>query len=270
MDWAPLSAAEREVFCHLLACQALSLGADLLAAAGRAADVYRDVHRRMVAAARAAWWRDGDSALGTSHHLQAMTIRSGVLSPDEASLLFDRGLAGDPPMTMTYWHRYADLDAARLVGRVDWGLEYIRRHWGHAVQLGVTSLWEAFDPAWIGDDPHGVSMIGAEFARYGGYLTSLCHGWSAGPAAWLHEAVLGVRPALPGFAALDFHPSLGDLQWAEGTVPSPRGPITVVLRRGEGRRPSARLTLPAEIELRIPEHVRLAWDTERGHGVTQG
>ena len=112
----------------------------------------------------------------------------------------------------------------------------------------------------MGDDPHGVSMIGAEFARYGGYLTSLCHGWSAGPAAWLHEAVLGVRPALPGFAAVDFLPSLGDLRWAEGTVPSPRGPITVALRRVEGRRPSARLTLPAGIAVHIPDHVREAWD----------
>ena len=37
-------------------------------------------------------------------------------------------------------------------------------------------------------------MIGGENARYGGYETSLCHGWSAGPAVWLHTAVLGVRP----------------------------------------------------------------------------
>jgi hypothetical protein len=214
----------------------------------------------MVAAARAAWWRDGNSVLGSTHHLQAMAIRSGVLSRDEAAQLFARGLAGDPPMSMTYWHRYADLDAARIVDQVQWGLSYIRRHWGQAVQVGMTTLWEAFDPAWMGDDPHGVSVIGAEFARYGGYLTSLCHGWSAGPAAWLHETVLGVRPALPGFAAVDFAPALGDLQWAEGTVPTPRGPITVSLRRVEGSRPSALLSLPPGIAARIPDHVGARWD----------
>ena len=260
VDWAPLSAEERHIFCHLLACQALSLGADLLESAGRSSDAYRDLHGRMVAAARAVWWRGGDSALGATHHLQAMAIRSGVLSHDEAAQLFARSLAGDPPMTMTYWHRYADLDAARLVGQVPWGLEYIRRHWGQALQTGMTTLWEAFDPAWMGDDPHGVSMIGAEFARYGGYLTSLCHGWSAGPAAWLHEAVLGVRPVLPGFAAMDFVPALGDLQWAEGTIPTPRGPIAVALRRVEGDRPSAHVTLPAGIDVKIPDHIRAEWE----------
>jgi hypothetical protein len=32
--------------------------------------------------------------------------------------------------------------------------------------MGMTALWEAFDPAWMeSGDPHGVSMIGAEFAR---------------------------------------------------------------------------------------------------------
>ncbi len=260
VDWAPLSAAERAIFCHLLACQALELGIDLLEGSGRAAGDFRGLHDRMVAAGRAAWWRDGDSALGTAHHLQAMAIRSGMLSADESALLFTRALAGDPPMSMTYWHRYADLDAARIVGRVPWGLRYIRKHWGQALQIGMTTLWEAFDQAWMGDDPHGVSMIGAEFARYGGYLTSLCHGWSAGPAAWLHEAVLGVRPAMPGFAAVDFVPDLGDLQWAEGAIPTPRGAIEVTLRRAEGKRPSAVLKVPPGIALRIPDRAQDEWE----------
>jgi hypothetical protein len=215
----------------------------------------------MVHAARVSWWRDGDPALGDAHHLHAMAIRAGVLSNDEAEQLFDLHLAGDPPMTMTYWHRYADLDAARRLGRIQWGLDYIRRYWGQALQIGMTTLWEAFDSAWIGGDPHGASMIGAEYARYGGYETSLCHGWSAGPAAWLHEAVLGVRPALPGFATFDFSPSLGDLAWAKGTVPTPHGPIEVELRAASpDRRLQARLTLPPGVVARIPAHVRGTWD----------
>jgi alpha-L-rhamnosidase len=259
VDWAPLSAAEREVFCHLLACQVLTLGADLLEGAGRPVAPYRAAHVRMVDAARAAWWRGGDATLGAAHHLHAMAIRSGVLTDAEAALLFDRHLAGDPPMTMTYWHRYADLDAARRVGRVQWGLDSIRRHWGQALQVGMTTLWEAFDAAWIGPDPHGATMIGAEFGRYGGYETSLCHGWSAGPAAWLHEAILGVRPVQSGFTVFDFIPSLGDLQWAEGSIPTPHGAITVSLHREEGARFAARLTLPPGVEPHVPAHVTERW-----------
>ncbi len=247
VDWAPVPAPERQIFCHLLACQVLALGADLLAACGRPDAPYRQLHGRMVQSARETWWRDGAGEFGSSHHVNAMAIRSGILSPEESAALFARTLAADPPYRMTYWHRYADLDAAARAGQVAWGLDYIRRHWGHALHIGMTALWEAFDATWIGDDPHAVAMIAAEHARYGGYETSLCHGWSAGPAIWLHTAVLGVRPAAPGFAAITFHPDLGDLEWAEGTVPTPHGPIRVALHRGRNGQTEVEVELPAAV-----------------------
>jgi len=123
----------------------------------------------------------------------------------------------------------------------------------------MTTLWEAFDPAWLGNDPHAVSVIGAEHARYGGYETSLCHGWSAGPAAWLPAAVLGVQPAAAGFAAVTFAPCLGDLSWAEGTIPTPRGPIQVALRRIATGQQEAHITIPQGIDLRLPERPAQSW-----------
>ncbi len=268
VDWSPMSEGERRAFCHLLATQALGLGAGLLDAIGRNGDAYRRLQARLRDAARRTWWADpaatpfgaGETA---SHHVNAMAIRSGILTPDEAAALFKRTLAADPPQTMTYWHRYADLDAAGRVGQVQWGLDYIRRHWGHALRGGHTALWEAFDPAWLGSaDPHAVSMVGAEHARYGGYETSLCHGWSAGPAVWLHTEVLGVRPAAPGFAAVDFNPALGSgprgLQWARGTIPTPRGPIRVSLDR-RGPEPIAEISAPPDVEVRLSERPRESW-----------
>jgi alpha-L-rhamnosidase len=264
VDWSPMTENERRVFCHLLAAQALGLGAGLLDAIGRNGDPYRRVQARMREAARRTWWADPATAtFGASHHVNAMAIRSGILAPDEAAALFKRALATDPPQTMTYWHRYADLDAAGRVDQVQWGLDYIRRHWGAALRGGHSTLWEAFDPAWLGSpDPHAVSMVGAEHARYGGYETSLCHGWSAGPAVWLHTEVLGVRPGSPGFAAVAFNPALGSgargLQWARGTVPTPRGPIRVNLDR-RGAEPVAEIDVPAGVEVRLPERPRETW-----------
>lgn len=54
-----------------------------------------------------------------------------------------------------------------------------------------------------------------------------CHGWSSTPTRDLITHVLGIAPAEPGFASVHVHPSLGDLDWARATVPSPHGPITV-------------------------------------------
>lgn len=270
VDWAPLTGEERAIFTHLLACQALLLGLDLCRRLGekgakvvslaRPLDHYVALQQQMVRTARRRWWVGAGQALGGAHHLAAMAIRSGMLDADEAAALFDRTLAADPEARMTFWHRYADLDAAARVGRITWGLDYIRRHWGAAVDAGLTTFWETLDADWLDDeDPHAMTMVGGEYARYGGYETSLCHGWSAGPAVWFHRAVLGVRPAVEGFTALRFAPNLGDLAWAEGTVPTPLGDVHVALRRDEDGA-HARLSVPQGIEVRISDEVDAAWD----------
>jgi hypothetical protein len=78
---------------------------------------------------------------------------------------------------------------------------------------------------------------------YRGYRISLCHGWSAGPAAWLSAEVLGVRPVQPGFGEIEIVPHLCDLEWAEGSVPTPRGNVDVRHER-KGKRCESRIAVP--------------------------
>jgi hypothetical protein len=259
IDWAPVAAGERAIYCHLLACRALRLGAQLLEAIGRPGVAYGKLADKMAESARRAWWQAGRGSFGTSHHVNAAAISSGILLPQEAATLFEQTLAPDPALSMTYWHRFLDLNAAAEVDRVQWGLDYIRKYWGQALQAGITTLWEAFDPAWMGDDPHAVSMVGAEYARYGGYETSLCHGWSAGPAAWLHTAVLGVQPDAFGYAKVNFTPYLGDLAWAKGTIPTPHGLVHISLRKERDGAQTAEITTPGKIEINLPEHIQKGW-----------
>ncbi|HPH96205.1 MAG TPA: alpha-L-rhamnosidase C-terminal domain-containing protein [Anaerolineaceae bacterium] len=253
VDWAPLTPEDRETFCHLLACRAMQAGADLLEAAGQPAAPYRELHALMLDTAR----RLQPLIAGAPHHVSAAAILSGAFDDDTCRTLFEEGLEADLPMTMTAWHRLYDLEAAARIGQVAWGLAALRRHWGHALQLGLTSLWEVFSPEWLGVDPHAVSVVGSEYYWYGGYRTSLCHGWSGGPASWLHTAVLGVRPLANGFAHFEFNPNLGDLTWAEGTIPTPQGPIKVSLHGNQ-----AHVSHPARLELHIGEAARQNWQIE--------
>lgn len=62
-------------------------------------------------------------------------------------------------------------------------------------------------------------------------LGSRCHAWSATPTYDLSTHVLGVRPAEPGYATVAVTPELGDLSWAEGSVPTPRGFVRVRAER---------------------------------------
>lgn len=71
------------------------------------------------------------------------------------------------------------------------------------------------------------------------------HGWSSTPTRDLTTRVLGVLPAAPGFTTARIDPHLGDLDWAEGTVPTPAGPLRVHVD-GTGVRVSS--PIPFEVD----------------------
>ena len=67
------------------------------------------------------------------------------------------------------------------------------------------------------------------------------------------------RPAL---LSLNFQPDLGDLQWAEGEIPTPYGMITVILSKTSGEKFQARVRLPKVVGLKTSEATQRLWDVE--------
>jgi hypothetical protein len=98
--------------------------------------------------------------------------------------------------------RYVVHDALAEAGRADLVADACR-DWGAFVWAGERTWPET----WVGG--------------------SHCHGWSSTPTRDLVVYTLGVQPAEPGFARARVAPALGDLRWAEGTAPTPRGPLRV-------------------------------------------
>jgi len=62
---------------------------------------------------------------------------------------------------------------------------------------------------------------------YPGYRHSFCHGWSAGPAAWCIAHILGLEALDAGGKTVRVRPFLGDLDWAEGALPTAQGVVRV-------------------------------------------
>ena len=120
-------------------------------------------------------------------------------------------------------------------------LDLVRNYWGAMLKLGATSFWEDFSLDWV---PGATSIdelpvsgrpdIHKDFGAYcyKGLRHSLCHGWSAGPAAWCSQKILGIEPLQPGFKEISFRPDLCDLEFVKGTVPTPYGSIAVSLEKG--------------------------------------
>lgn len=112
----------------------------------------------------------------------------------------------------------SDADAGNADGReADRIIDEIRRIWGPMLREGPGTFWE--DARINGDQ---LAMYGRPFGR------SLCHAWSAGPAALLPETVLGITPLLDGWRKFSVTPRLGELSWAAAVVPAATGDIVVV------------------------------------------
>ncbi|MFM8413918.1 MAG: family 78 glycoside hydrolase catalytic domain, partial [Planctomycetota bacterium] len=144
-------------------------------------------------------------------------------------------LPGGASGVSTFYGFYV-LGALAEAGRTEAALDLIRTYWGGMLDLGATTFWEDFDLAWTQNAaridelvPEGRKDIHGDCGAYcyEGFRHSLCHGWASGPTAWLSRHVLGVSPAAPGFTKARIAPQLGDLAWAEGTYPTPKGPIHV-------------------------------------------
>jgi len=134
------------------------------------------------------------------------------------------------------------LNAMAALGKRREALEWMRGYWGGMLDAGATSFWEAWDPAWAGDDPHAKLQADDKV----GYNASLAHGWAAGPAAWLMEEVLGVKALEPGFRRAQIRPDLAGLEWAKGGVATPLGVVGV-----DARGAHYVVTIPAGMEAEV-------------------
>jgi len=156
-----------------------------------------------------------------------------MLDPQKVN---DEVIAPDSPKGYSTFYGYYMLKARGEAGDVKGSLDNIRDYWGGMLSLGATSFWEDFDIDWLDNaapidelTPEGKVDVHGNYGGYcyQGYRHSLCHGWASGPTAWLTEYVLGIRPVEPGCRTIRIAPQLGDLEWAEGTFPTPHGKVTV-------------------------------------------
>ncbi len=175
-----------------------------------------------------------------SRHANAFAVIAGVASAAQRPAIA-RVLLGATaqPMGTPYMMFFESLALARL-GEHRRVLSTMSSYWGGMLDRGATTFWEAYDPAQSG---------GAEYAFYGRpFAKSLCHAWSAGPAALLPAEICGVRPLADGWSSVVIDPRLGDLEWASACVPTPVGDIEIDVQGRE-----ARASLPGSIALgRLP------------------
>ena len=173
--------------------------------------------------------------LPPNHLKQAAALMAiaGLMEPRKAAQ--DFLLPGGPKGFSTFYGYYM-LEALAMAGHYQEAMDIISQFWGGMLDMGATTFWEDFDLDWTRNAaridqfvPQGKADIHGDFGGYCyvGHRHSLCHGWASGPTAWLSNHVLGVEIMEPGCKKVRITPHLGNLQWAEGTYPTPYGPIQI-------------------------------------------
>ena len=119
----------------------------------------------------------------------------------------------------TPYMKFYELAALCEINEKEKVLQFVLEYWGGMLNLGATTIWEAYDPTQKGDEHY--AMYGRPFGK------SLCHAWGANPVYLFGKYLLGVKPLTPGYKSYLVEPSLAGLQWIKGRVPTPHGNIEV-------------------------------------------
>lgn len=170
-----------------------------------------------------------------NHSKQAAALMA-LAGLESASKLNHDVIAVDGPKRLSTFYGYYVLEAKAKAGDYQGALDVIRAYWGGMLDMGATTFWEDFDLDWMVNAGRidelpvpGKKDIHGDYGAYCyiGFRHSLCHGWASGPTPWLMEHVLGIQIVKPGCKVLRIAPHLGDLQWAEGSFPTPNGLVRV-------------------------------------------
>ncbi|MBP5274332.1 MAG: alpha-L-rhamnosidase, partial [Abditibacteriota bacterium] len=144
-------------------------------------------------------------------HTQCLAVLTGLFPEERTRRIMDSLAEKDGIHRTTIYFSHYLLEAAALAGRSD--VFYGRlAFWSGLPELGFRTTPESPEPP-----------------------RSDCHAWGAHPLYHLQSNILGVKPAAPGFGSVAVKPLLGDLEWARGSMPHPRGRIECSFTQKDGR-----------------------------------
>ncbi len=175
----------------------------------------------------------GEAKRAGSKQAAALLVLAGMA---DAKVANAQVLAQAPLESLSTFYGFYTLQARALAGDMNGALDVIRGYWGAMIDLGATTFWEHFELSWaenagrIDELPQpGKRDLHREEGEYCyvGLRHSLCHGWAAGPTAFMSESVLGVKFLEPGGRRVRIEANLGDLKWAKGEFPTAFGPIHI-------------------------------------------
>ncbi len=162
--------------------------------------LYRD-GKPFVTHVKPSKWLPADKDIETfSPHVNLLAVLYDLAPPSQRTPIVEK-VMGETPLNTQPWFMHWVFQALDHAGLFDkYGTQQMRR-WQ------IVPETQSFREMWKGGD--------------------LSHGWCSTPLVQLSARVLGVTPTAPGFKMLAIRPTVCDLAWAKGSVPTPHGDVAV-------------------------------------------
>lgn len=165
---------------------------------------------------------NGEQSKQVTPYTNMFAVLFDYLDPRQVTAVKNNVLLNPDALKITTpYMRFYELEALCALGEQTHVLKEIRDYWGGMLDLGATSFWEKYNPNEKGTEH--LAMYGRPFGK------SLCHAWGASPIYLLGKYYLGVKPEKEGYKEFSIRPVLGDLQYMEGSVPTPNGDIKIYM-----------------------------------------
>ncbi len=159
----------------------------------------------------------GNPASGFTRHPNFLAILAGVVSGEQVRAVAEALAGTEMAPVGTPYQASLEILALYRAGKAENAIERLRKLWGGMLAMGATTFFEAYDEAKQGDEHYS-------FYRRP-YGLSLCHAWSAGPAALLPIIFFGAEPTGDGWSDYKID-KLADMpRDAAVSIPTPNGEI---------------------------------------------
>ena len=163
---------------------------------------------------------EGEQSEAVTRYANMFATFFGYLSEEQQQQIKHSVLLNDEILKITTpYMRFYELEALCVLGEQEAVMGEMKDYWGGMLREGATSFWEKYNPTESGTQH--LAMYGRPYGK------SLCHAWGASPIYLLGRYYLGVKPTKAGYASYEVRPTLGGLEWMEGTIPTPNGEIRV-------------------------------------------
>ena len=222
IDWAPIEKSGEVSFEQLLLSRSLEVMSRCAALVNdrESEDKYGKLSVDLKQKIIDTFWSDQRNAFlhtringvlsqNVTRYTNMFAILFDYVDDDKKQLIKENVILNDTILKITTpYMKFYELAALCEINEKEKVLQFVRDYWGGMLNLGATTIWEAYDPTQKGDEHY--AMYGRPFGK------SLCHAWGANPVYLFGKYLLGVKPLTPGYKSYLVEPSLAGLQWIKG------------------------------------------------------